>query len=138
MSMPDETPAAVITLPCSTTRLLTGVAPNSASVSSAIQCVVASSPSRIPAAPSTSEPVHTEVVHSRVLVGVLEPADDLRVVPSARGCRSRPGTTITSGSGSSSRDSSATSASISVSVRFGPGSAAMKWTVAPGMRERTS
>ena len=64
MSIPDDTPAAVITLPCSTTRRLTGVAPRRPSVSMNAQCVVASSPSRIPAAPSTSEPVHTEVVHS--------------------------------------------------------------------------
>src|SRR6478672_5866134 len=62
MSIPDETPAAVITLPCSTTRRETGVAPNLASASSTSQCVVASSPSRMPAAPSTSEPLHRRLV----------------------------------------------------------------------------
>ena len=62
MSMPDDTPAAVITLPRSTTRSDVGLAPSSPSSSSSIQCVVASTPSRIPAAASTSEPVQTDVV----------------------------------------------------------------------------
>jgi hypothetical protein len=63
MSIPADTPAAVITLPCTTTRRATAVAPSDASVSSSSQCVVASSPSRIPAAASSSDPVQTEVVH---------------------------------------------------------------------------
>ena len=44
MSIPDETPAAVMTLPCSTTRRSVGDAPYSASASSSSQCEVASSP----------------------------------------------------------------------------------------------
>ena len=63
MSIPDDTPAAVITLPSSTTRSPTGVAPNPLRVSRYAQWVVARSPSRIPAAPSTSAPVHTELVN---------------------------------------------------------------------------
>ena len=66
MSMPDETPAAVIILPCSTTRRDVGRAPKLPSSSISSQCVVASSPSSSPAAASTSEPVQTEVVQSEV------------------------------------------------------------------------
>ncbi len=62
MSIPAETPAAVITFPCTTTRAFTGMAPKPASNAIASQCVVASRPFRIPAAPSTSAPVQTEVV----------------------------------------------------------------------------
>ncbi len=62
MSMPADTPAAVITLPRSTTRSSTGTAPSSRSSSRASQCVVASTPSSTPAAASSSEPVHTDVV----------------------------------------------------------------------------
>ena len=63
MSIPDDTPAAVTTFPCSTTRSSVGSAPNSRSRSWNIQCVVARRPFRTPAAPRTSDPVHTEVVH---------------------------------------------------------------------------
>ena len=62
MSIPDETPAAVITLPCSTTRFEVERAPSLSSVSSSSQWVVASRPSSTPAAPSSSEPVQTDVV----------------------------------------------------------------------------
>ena len=62
MSMPEDTPAAVMTLPCSTTRRGVGRAPYCSRVSSSSQWDVASSPSRIPAAASTSDPVQTDVV----------------------------------------------------------------------------
>src|SRR4029077_19994262 len=45
MSMPDDTPAAVMILPCSTTRSEPGVAPNWLRSSSTRQCVVAFFPS---------------------------------------------------------------------------------------------
>ena len=48
MSMPEETPAAVISLPWTTTRSDTGSAPNLRSVSSSSQCVVASQPVQQP------------------------------------------------------------------------------------------
>ena len=62
MSIPDDTPAAVMIFPCSTTRSGTGHAPVSASSSRAPKWVVAGRPSRSPAAPSTSDPVQTDVV----------------------------------------------------------------------------
>ena len=59
--MPAVTPPPVITLPSTTTRSATGSQPNAASIGSDIQCVVARFPRSRPAAPSTSDPVHTEV-----------------------------------------------------------------------------
>jgi hypothetical protein len=49
MSMPEETPAAVMTLPFSTTRSSVGIAPKRVSWSRASQCVLALSPRRMPA-----------------------------------------------------------------------------------------
>ncbi len=63
MSMPELTPAAVTILPSITTRSSVGVAPWRASSSRASQYVVARLPSSRPAEPSTSAPVHTDVVH---------------------------------------------------------------------------
>ena len=89
-------------------------------MSSAIQWVVASRPSRIPAAASTSEPVQTDVVHCDVACARRSQSSIDSSCISAR-VPKPPGTTITSGSGSSSRVASAMSASIPFSVRFGPG-----------------
>src|SRR6266542_3479591 len=63
MSIPEDTPAAVITLPCSTTRSRVGSAPNSRRRSRNIQWLVARKPFRTPAAPRISDPVQTDVVH---------------------------------------------------------------------------
>jgi len=63
MSIPAVTPAAVTILPSSTKRPPTGSAPNCRSDSSRSQFEVARFPSSSPAAPSTSDPVQTEVVH---------------------------------------------------------------------------
>ena len=63
MSIPDETPAAVMILPLLHDPLGHRLRAERASGSSAIQCVVASRPSSTPAAPSSSDPVQTEVVH---------------------------------------------------------------------------
>ena len=126
MSIPADTPAAVMIVPCSTTRRSPiGIAPCSRTVSSARQWVVASLPSRIPAAASSSDPVHTDVVHSAWAWACRSQPRNVSLVMSAR-VPYPPGTTITSGSGSSSRVRSATSASIFVSVRFGPVVSAMK------------
>jgi hypothetical protein len=50
-----------MTLPSTTTRSATGVAPNARSISRLIQWVAARLPCSSPAAPSTSAPVHTLV-----------------------------------------------------------------------------
>ena len=60
---PGRDPAAVIVLPSCTKRPPTGSAPSSRSCSRKSQWQVARLPSSSPAAPSTSEPVQTEVVH---------------------------------------------------------------------------
>ena len=60
-SMPAVTPPAVMTRPSRTTRPGVGTAPNPDSRSFADQWLVALRPFRSPAAPSTSDPVHTEV-----------------------------------------------------------------------------
>jgi hypothetical protein len=62
MSIPAETPAAVITFPLSTKRSSgrTSISrPNVGSSSSDCQCVVAGLPSSSPAAASTREPVQS-------------------------------------------------------------------------------
>src|SRR2546421_1693655 len=137
MSIPEETPAAVITLPCSTTRRLVGRAPNWRSVSSSSQCVVASNPSRMPAAPRSSDPVQPDVVHSELSCARRSHPSTVSSVSRAR-VPNPPGTTITSGRATSSSECSATITNDSVSVRFGPGSTATNRTAAPGNRERTS
>ena len=90
MSMPEDTPAAVTTLPRCTTRSGTGTAPSAASSSRASQCVVASTPSRIPAAASSSDPVHTEVVHVLCAwASRSQPSDRLVVEQVARAVAAR-------------------------------------------------
>ena len=60
-SIPAVTPPPVIVPPSTTTRSATGSQPKAESIGSDIQCVVARLPPSSPAAPSTSEPVQTEV-----------------------------------------------------------------------------
>ena len=60
-SIPAVTPPPVNKFPSRTTRPSVSTAPSGASRSRDIQCVVARLPCSNPAAPSTSEPVHTEV-----------------------------------------------------------------------------
>jgi hypothetical protein len=60
-SIPAVTPPPVIKLPSRTTRPGSGIAPNSASWSRQAQWLVARLPRKRPAAPSSSDPVHTEV-----------------------------------------------------------------------------
>src|SRR5438552_4193910 len=137
MSMPDETPAAVTTLPCTTTRLSVGFAPSSASCSCAAQCVVASSPRRMPAAPSSREPVHTDVVHWLVSCAARSQSSSGFGVISTR-VPKPPGTMMMSGCGTADSGSSATSVSCRLSVRYGPGVTATQRMRAPGRRESTS
>ena len=137
MSIPDDTPAAVMILPCSTTRSDVGVAPNSFSMSSAAQCVVAFFPCSSPAAPSSSEPVHTDVVH-------VLPASIARIHSSVASSSMSgrvpmpPGTTRMSALVTSLVAKSAVRPSMSCSVRYTPRSAATNFTCAPGRRCRTS
>ena len=89
--MPEETPAAIRILPCSTTRSATGFAPSSASRSRASQWVVAGTPSSRPAAASSRVPVQTEAVYSLVS---WAPSGSSRAGAgdrAASGCRSRRG-----------------------------------------------
>ena len=60
-SMPAVTPPPVKTLPSRTTRAGSGIAPNAGSRSRQAQWQAARLPRNSPAAPSTSEPVQTEV-----------------------------------------------------------------------------
>src|SRR6476646_9191162 len=62
-SIPAATPAPVMMLPSMTTRWLTGMAPSGLRCSIAVQWQVARLPVGSPAAPSISEPVHTEVTY---------------------------------------------------------------------------
>jgi len=116
MSIPEDTPAAVITLPCSTTRLRVGRAPYSRSRSRDIQCVVASSPFRIPAAASSIEPVQTDVVHWLVSWAARIQSSSGFGVSSAR-VPKPPGTMSTSGCGTAESGSSAIRVSWRLSVR---------------------
>src|SRR4051812_45809890 len=133
MSMPAETPAAVMILPRSTTRSSVG----QSSWSMASQWVVAATPSSSPAAERISAPVQTDVVKRDVSCAA-------RIQSSTRRSRAAsrdpipPGTTTTSGRGTSSKLDSTTTGSIRVSVRTTPGSAAMNSTCASGSRDRTS
>lgn len=64
MSMPADTPAAVMSLPERTTRSCgRGSAPKASRLLVTIQCVVAGWPSSTPAAARISAPEHTEVVN---------------------------------------------------------------------------
>ena len=81
--------------------------------------------------------MHTDVVHCDVSCAARSQASVGSSVVSAL-VPQPPGNTITSGLGTSVSARSACSASIEFSVRLGPGSEAMKCTVASGRRERTS
>ena len=59
--MPAVTPPPVMTSPSRATRAGSGMAPNNDSRSRQAQWQAARLPFNSPAAPSTSEPVHTEV-----------------------------------------------------------------------------
>ena len=59
--MPAVTPPAVNRVPSRTTRPSVGTAPNRVNRSRASQWLVARLPASSPAAPSTSEPVQTEL-----------------------------------------------------------------------------
>jgi hypothetical protein len=134
MSMPEETPAAVTYLPSNTTRSLTGVTPNFASWSTAIQYEVARRPVSRPAAARISEPVHTEVVH--VLVWSAARSQACRGPSAIWSCwPGPPGTTMMSGCGTSVRAASADTIrrpSSSLTRPMGPGRSAAKTTSAPG------
>jgi hypothetical protein len=133
-----DTPAAVTTLPCTTTRCNLGRAPRSRSCSSEPQCVVARSPRNTPAAPSSSEPVQTDVVHWLVSCAVrIQSSNGFGGVVSAR-VPKPPGTIRISGRGTADSGSSAIRVSWRWSVRYGPGVIATNRTRAPGRRERTS
>jgi hypothetical protein len=136
MSIPADTPAAVTTLPCCTTRCPVGSAPYRRSVSSSSQCEVARSPSRIPAAPSSSDPVQTDVVHCDVAWTARSQSSHTASVVSAR-TPTPPGTTITSGAGASASEASASTVSMPLSVRTGPASRPTKRT-RPPIRDSTS
>ena len=137
MSIPADTPAAVTTVPARTTRRETGSAPYWRSVWSSSQWVVASRPTSSPAAPSSSAPVQTEVVH---WAPACAPRSHASIASSPVSCRvpRPPGTTITSGSGRSDRARSAVTPSIPFSVRLTPGVMATNDTSAPGRRDSTS
>jgi hypothetical protein len=126
-----------MTLPCSTTRRLVGRAPKRSSSARSSQWLVASRPWSTPAAPRSSEPVQTEVVHSDVSWA-------RRIQPTRRSSSSTsfvpvpPGTRTISGSGSSSKAACASMPSIRMSLRTIPGSRASQVTLAPGSRESTS
>ena len=85
----------------------------------------------MPAAASSSEPVHTDVVQVECSCAWRSQSSIGSSSISAR-VPKPPGTTITSGSGTSPSEWSATSASIPFSVRLDPGSFATKRTRAPG------
>ena len=59
--MPAVTPPPLKMLPSRTTRAVSGIAPKSGSSSRKAQWQAARRPRKSPAAPSSSEPVHTEV-----------------------------------------------------------------------------
>src|SRR5947207_2728977 len=137
MSMPADTPAAVIIFPCSTTRSETGVAPNSRSSSRTAQWVVARRPRSSPAAARISEPVQTDVVH--VVVSWMR-----RIHASVAGSRMTrswprpPGTTRISARVTSANARSATRPSGCASVRLIPAVSPTNTTSAPGSCRRTS
>ena len=92
MSIPAETPAAVTTLPSSTTRSATGSAPSSRSRSQVGPVAWSPAcPRACPAAPSTSEPVQTEVVHVVRLVRARAASRAPPRRPAAAGCPRRRG-----------------------------------------------
>lgn len=91
----------------------------------------------MPAAASSSAPVHTEVVHWLVSWAPRIPSSTRFSVMSARAPKP-PGTSTISGCGTTVSGSSATSASWRLSVRYVPGARARNRTLAPGRRDSTS
>jgi hypothetical protein len=137
MSMPDETPAAVTYLPSVTTRSPVGSTPKFFRWSRASQWEVARRPSRSPAAASSSEPVHTDVV--QVLVASAARSQSRSTSLSICGVwPGPPGTTTMSGVGTSARVLSAVMARLPVSVRTGPACSATKTVSESGRRPRVS
>src|SRR5450631_4192402 len=133
--MPAVTPPPVTRLRSTQTRVLVGVAPNGARFSIADQCVVARYPLSNPAAPSTSDPVQTEVMY-------LAPSACLRKKSSISSSLTMssvpkpPGTQITSSCGQSAKVmvgvSIITESLATGSIRF-----QIRCTFAPGTLENT-
>ena len=113
------------------------MAPCSASVSSVLQWVVAVSPSSRPAAASTSEPVHTEVVNVVVSCAVADPVEHALVVHQ-RPRADAAGEHETSGRGWSSNVPSISMPSILLSERTTPRSWPMNVMSKSGIRWSTS
>ena len=113
------------------------MAPYFGSTSMAPQCVVAVSPSSSPAAASTSEPVHTDVVNVDVSWAVRTQSST-----SSSCSRSRvpkpPGNTTTSGAGSSSNVASTSMPRKPLSERTTPRRWPTNVMSKPGMRCSTS
>lgn len=94
-------------------------------------------PSSSPAAASSSEPVHTEVV--QVLVASAVRSQSSRVSFSIWAlCPGPPGTITRSGAGTSASERSAWSARLPLSLRTAPVRSATKTVSAPGVRLRIS
>ena len=139
MSIPLDTPAAVMIRRsrCSTTRVPVGVAPVDSSVGYVDQCVVAVSPCSSPAAPSTSEPVHTDVVKRVVSCAVRTQSSTRSSVISGR-VPTPPGNTMMSGRGISSNVASRVMPRKPFSLRTSPRSWPMNVMSKPGIRCSTS
>src|SRR5262245_22059140 len=135
MSMPAETPAPVMTLPSRIIRSPTGSAPKSRRAPRAAQCVVARSPRSSPAAPSTSAPVHTDVVQVVVACALVSHS-----ITDGSAITGRmfipPGTRMMSGRGTAASACSASRATPA-SVRLGPGALATGNTSAPSSADNT-
>ncbi len=137
MSIPEDTPAAVTYFPSNTTRSPVGRAPCFGSCSRYSQWLVAFRPSSSPAAASSRDPVHTEVVQVVVASTVRSQSMTTGLAISRSGC-GPPGTMTMSGRVTSSSPLSATSASAPLSVRTGPGRSETKTTSASVSRPRVS
>ena len=134
MSMPDETPAAVTTLPCSTTRSATGLG-------AVARELVAHEPVRRRLAGrragrprrARSEPVQTDVVHVDVLVRARGPSRATSSSSSSAPGAEAAGHERRRRAAAPRRASARRRASASpVSVRTGPGSAATNVTSRAG------
>ena len=102
------------------------------------QCVVAVSPSSRPAAASTSDPVHTDVVNVVVSWAVRTQSSTALVVHERRGCRRRRGTRRRRARRSSSNVASTSMPRKPLSERTIPRSWPTNVTSKPGMRCSTS
>ncbi|SKV20869.1 Uncharacterised protein [Mycobacteroides abscessus subsp. abscessus] len=115
----------------------TGVTPNGFSSGSVDQCEVARCPSSRPAAASTSEPLHTDVVQAAAGCTRRNQSSSFSsraaiVVPGP------PGTSTTSGSGVSPKEWVAPMTSTPESAVTGPGSCHTNRTSVSGMKRNTS